>query len=323
MNRTIAVIASLPLALAAYPASAADNFPSKTIRLIIPFAPGGPSDILARMVGQKLSERVHQQVVPDNRPSVGAIIGAELTAKAPPDGYTLLLSANSLLTINPWVYKKLPYDPQKDLQPISQLTEGGNVIVVHPSLPAKTIKELIALAKAKPNEITYATTGTGPLLASANFKKMAGIEMLAVPYKGTGQAVIDLVAGHIQMFMMNPLVAIPNVKAGKLRGLAVTSMKRNPGLPEVPTVNEAGVPGYKYITWHSIMAPGGTPAPVVQRLSGEIQKIVHLPDVTQRLQQQGLEAIGSTPEDLGKHIKEESAVFAQLVKAIGDQPQSF
>lgn len=322
MSRTIAVISGLLFSFAAAAVSAADAaYPTKAIRLIIPFAPGGPSDVLARMVGQKLSERVGQQVVPDNRPSVGAIIGAELTAKSPPDGYTLLLSANSLLTINPYVYKKLPYDPQKDLQPITQLTEGGNVIVVHPSVPVKNIKGLISLAKAKPGEITYATTGTGPLLATANFKKMAGIDMLAVPYKGTGQAVIDLVAGHIHMFFMSPLVAITNVKAGKLRALAVTSMKRNRGLPDVPTVDESGLPGFKYITWHSIMAPGGTPQPIVQRLSGEIAKIVHLPDVQQRLHQQGLEAVGSTPEELGKHIQEESVIFAQLVKAIGYQPQ--
>lgn len=322
MNRKILVVAGLLSSVAVCGTQAAEApYPSKSIRLIVPFAPGGPSDVLARMIGQKLGESVGQQVIPDNRPSVGGILGAELAAKAPPDGHTLLLSANSLLTINPHVYKKIPYDPQRDLQPITQLTVGGNVVVVHPSVPAKNIKELIALAKRRPGQINYATTGTGPLLAIANFKSMAGIDMVAIPYKGTGQAVIDLVAGHVQLFFMNPLVAVTNVKAGKLRALAVTSAERNPGLPDVPTVNESGVPGYRYTTWHSILAPAATPKPIVQRLNAELVKIVNLPDVKERFLQQGLTPVGSTPENMSKQIREESQVYGKLVKAIGYEPQ--
>ena len=297
------------------------SYPDRPIRFIVPFAPGGPSDILSRMVGQKLGESLGQTIVVDNRGSVGGLLGFEAGAKAAPDGYTLLMSANSLLTINPHVYKKLPYDPAKDLQPISQLTSTGNVFVVHPSVQAKSIKEFIALAKAQPGKLNYATTGTGNLLGIADFKVKAGIDMVAVPYKGTGQAVIDLVGGHVQMFFMNPLVAVPHVKSGKLRALAVTSLERNPAMPDVPTVDESGMPGFKNITWHSILVPAGTPKAIVSRLNAEIVKIVHLPDVKERLQAQGLTPVGSPPEQVTKNMKEESAEVAKLVKLIKLQPQ--
>ncbi|MBI2293232.1 MAG: tripartite tricarboxylate transporter substrate binding protein, partial [Betaproteobacteria bacterium] len=256
MNYATVAVAGLFLTFTVSGVEAAEaGYPNRPIRFVVPFAPGGPSDVLSRLVGLKLGERLGQTLVIDNRGSVGGLLGAELGAKAPPDGYTLLLSANSLLTINPHVYKKLPYDPQRDLQPITQLTVGGNVVVVHPSVAATTIKEFIALAKAKPGQINYATTGTGNLLGIANFKVMADIDMVAIPYKGTGQAVIDLVAGHVQFFFMNPLVAITNVKSGRLRALAVTSTTRNPALPDTPTVAESGVPGFKNITWHSVLVP--------------------------------------------------------------------
>jgi tripartite-type tricarboxylate transporter receptor subunit TctC len=285
------------------------------------FVPGGPSDILARLVGGKLNESMGQTVVVDNRGSVGGILGFELGAKAAPDGYTILLCPNSALTINPHVYLKLPYDPQRDYQPITQLTEGGNVVVVHPSVAAKSVTEFIALAKAKPGAINYATTGTGNVLGIANFKVMAGIDMVAIPYKGTGQAVIALVAGEVQFFFMNPLVAVPHVKSGKLRGLAVTSLTRNPALPDMPTVAESGVPGFKNITWHSVVVPIGTPKPIVKRLNAELVKIVHLADVKERFLAQGLTAVGSTPEQMSALIREESKEYAKLVKDIGYQPQ--
>ena len=297
------------------------NYPNRPIRFIVPFAPGGPSDILSRMVGQKLSESVGETVVVDNRGAVGGILGADLGAHSPPDGYTLLMAANSLLTINPHAYKKLPYNPQRDLQPITQLTSVGNVVVVHPSVAAHSIKEFIALAKAQPGKINYATTGTGNVLGIANFKSMAGIDMVAIPYKGTGQAVIDLVGGQVQMFFMNPLVAVPNVKAGKLRALAVTSLTRNPAMPDTPTVAESGLPGFKNITWHSVLVPAKTPRPIVKRLNAELVKIVKLPDVHERLLGQGLTPVGSTPEEMSALIKEESAEYAKLVKKIGYQPQ--
>ena len=322
MNHAIIAVAGLFLTFTVSGVEAAEaGYPNRPIRFVVPFAPGGPSDVLSRLVGLKLGERLGQTLVIDNRGSVGGLLGAELGAKAPPDGYTLLLAANSLLTINPHVYKKLSYDPQRDLQPLTQLSSGGNVVVVHPSVAATSIKEFIALAKAKPGSINYATTGTGNLLGIANFKVMADIDMVAIPYKGTGQAVIDLVAGHVQFFFMNPLVAITNVKSGRLRALAVTSLTRNPALPDTPTVDESGVPGFKNITWHSVLVPAGTPKPIVKRLNAELVKIVNLPDVKERFLGLGLTPVGSTPEQMSALIKAESLQYGKLVKQIGLEPQ--
>ena len=322
MNHAIIAVAGLFLTFTVFGVEAAEaGYPNRPIRFIVPFAPGGPSDILARLLSTKLTESMGQQFIVDNRGSVGGVLGFELGAKAAPDGYTLLLAANSLLTINPHVYKKLPYDPQRDLQPLTQLTSGGNVVVVHPSVAAKSIKEFIALAKAKPGVINYATTGTGNLLGIANFKVMTGIDMVAVAYKGTGQAVISLMSGEVQFFFMNPLVAITHVNSGKLRGLAVTSLTRNPALPDLPTVSESGVPGFQNITWHTIQVPAGTPKPIVTRLNTELVKIVNLPDVKERFQGQGLTAVGSTPEQMSALVKAESLLNAKLVKQIGLEPQ--
>ena len=322
MNHATVVVAGLLLTFAVSGVEAAEaKYPSRPIRFIVPFAPGGPRDILSGFVGQKLGDALGDTIVVDNRGSVGGILGAELGAKSLPDGYTLLLAANSLLTINPHVYKKLPYDPMRDFQPITQLTEGGNVVVVHPSVPAKSIKEFIAFAKSRPGKINYATTGTGNLLGIANFREMTGIDMVPIAYKGTGQAVISLISGEVQFFFMNPLVAITHVKSGKLRALGVTSTTRNPALPDVPTVSESGVPGFKNITWHTIQVPARTPKPIVTRLNTELVKIVNLPDVQARFKDQGLTPVGSKPEEVSKHVREESAEVAKLVKKIGYQPQ--
>jgi tripartite-type tricarboxylate transporter receptor subunit TctC len=322
MNHAAAVAAGLLYAYAASGAQAAEaDYPNRPIRFIVPFAPGGPSDVLSRLVGQKLAESLGQTLVIDNRGSVGGIVGFEIGVKAPPDGYTLLMAANSLLTINPHVFLSLPYNPQRDLQPITQLTSGGNVVVVHPSVAAKSIKEFIALAKSSPGKINYATTGTGNLLGIANFKLAAGIDMVAVAYKGTGQAVIDLVGGHVQFFFMNPLVAITNVNSGKLRALAVTSLKRNPALPDTPTVDESGIPGFNNITWHSILVPAGTPIPIVKRLNADLVKIVNQSDIRERFLGQGLTPVGSTPEQVSALIREESVAFGKIVKQIGLKPQ--
>jgi tripartite-type tricarboxylate transporter receptor subunit TctC len=296
-------------------------YPDRPIRFIVPFAPGGPSDILSRMVGQKLSENMGQTLVIDNRGSVGGVLGFEVGAKSAPDGYTIVLAAFSGLTINPHVYKKLPYDPERDFQPITQLTIGGNIVVIHPSVAAKTLKEFIALAKSKPGQFNYATTGTGNLLGIAHFNQLAGINMVGIPYKGTGQAVIDLVGGQVQFFFMNPLPAIPQLKGGKLRGLAVTSKTRSTALPDLPTVDEAGVPGFENVTWHSIVVPTGTPKPIVKRLHGELLKVLQHPDVKDKIEGQGLSVVGSTPEQVTALIKVESKKYAKLVKDIGFQPQ--
>jgi tripartite-type tricarboxylate transporter receptor subunit TctC len=324
MNRVGVVATALLVSLGqdgAQAAAAQDKYPSRPVRFVVPFAPGGPSDILSRFVGQKLGEAIGETVVIDNRGSVGGIVGAEIAARTAPDGYTLLLSANSLMTINPHVYKKLPYDPVRDFEPITQLTEGGNVVVIHPSVQAKTMEEFIALAKAQPKKINYATTGTGNLLGIAQFRDVTGIDMVPIAYKGTGQAVVSLISGEVQFFFMNPLVAIPHTKSGKLRALAVTSLTRNPALPSVPTVSESGVPGFKNITWHSVWVPTGTPKPISSRLSSEMIRIVNMPDVQARFKDQGLTPVGSTPPEVRKHAAAESSEVATLVKKIGYQPQ--
>ena len=323
MKRAVCLIAGSLLVTVGHIEAAEKEkpYPNRPVRIIVPFAPGGPSDILSRYVGQKLGEQLGETMVIDNRGSVGGIIGAELVAKAPPDGYTLLLTANSLLTINPHVYKKLPYNPERELQPITQLTEGGNVVVVHPSVAAKTIKEFIALAKAKPGAINYATTGTGNVLGIANFRSMAGgIDMVPIAYKGTGQAQVALIAGEVQFFFMNPLVAVPHVKSGKLRALGVTSLTRNPALPDIAPVAET-VPGFQNITWHSVQVPAGTPASIVKRLNDDLVKVVNQSDVQTRFKELGLTPVGNKPEDVRKLARAESQEVAKLVKQIGLEPQ--
>jgi tripartite-type tricarboxylate transporter receptor subunit TctC len=301
--------------------SAQAAYPERPIRFVVPFVPGGPSDILSRLVGGKLSELVGQPVVIDNRGSAGGILGFELGARAVPDGYTLLLAVNSGLTINPHIFKKLPYDAQRDFQPITQLTLTGNVVVVNPSVPAKSIKEFIAYAKSRPGAINYATTGAGNLLGIAQFRSAAGLDMVPIAYKGTGQAVMALISGETQFFFMNPLVAVTHVKSGKLRGLAVTSLERNSALPDLPTVSESGVPGFENVTWHNVAVPAGTPKAVVTRLNAEFIKVLQMPDVRDRLLGQGLKPMGTKPEEVTAKVRAESAMVAKLVKQIGYQPQ--
>jgi len=301
-------------------ADAAAGYPSRPIRFIAPFVAGGPSDTLSRLLAQKMTEAWGQTVVVDNRGSAGGIVGFELGAKAPPDGYTLLLANGAGLTINPSVYLKLPYDPNKDFQPITQITSGAYYMVINPSVPAKSVKEFIALAKAKPGQLNFAATGTNNLLASELFSYMAGVKMVAVNYKGTGQAVGAVVSGEVQMFVMSPLIAIPQIKAGKLRAIGLTGLKRSPVLPDVPTIAES-LPGYENITWHSVVVPAKTPKPIVAKLSKELMRIIKNPDMQVHFAQQGLDAVGSTPEELATLIKKEQVEYAKLVKQIGLKPQ--
>jgi tripartite-type tricarboxylate transporter receptor subunit TctC len=301
-------------------ADAAAGYPSRPIRFIAPFVAGGPSDTLSRLLAQKLTESWGQTVVVDNRGSAGGIVGFELGAKAPPDGYTLLLANGAGLTINPSVYLKLPYDPNKDFQPITQITSGAYYMVVTPSVPAKSVKEFIALAKAKPGSLNFAATGTNNLLAAELFNYMAGIKTVAVNYKGTGQAVGAVMSGEVQMFVMSPLIAIPQIKAGKLRAIGLTGSKRSPALPDVPTIAET-LPGYENITWHSVVVPAKTPKPIVAKLSKELMRIIKNPDMQAHFALQGLDAVGSTPEELANLIKKEQVEYAKLVKEIGLKPQ--
>lgn len=289
------LLLTLTLCVLGIAQAAEAQYPNRPIRFIAPFVPGGPSDILARLLSQKLNESMGQQVVVDNRGSAGGIVGFELGAKAAPDGYTMLLATYSGLTISPSTYRKLPYDPVRDFQPITQLAVGPSVLVIHPSVAAKSLQEFIALAKAKPGAINYASTGHGNLLVTEQFKSIAGINLVNVPYKGTGQAVIALISAEVQLMTMNPLVA-------------------------VPTVAESGFPGYQAIQWHSVVMPARTPRPIVNRLHSEIVKILKQPDVIERFQAQGLKPVGSTPEQLSALIKEEIVMYAKLIKQIGLEP---
>lgn len=298
---------------------AAADYPNRPIRLVTPFVAGGPSDMLARLLGQKLSESWNQTVVIDNRGSAAGIVGFEIVAKSIPDGYTLLLATGAGLTINPHVYLKLPYEV-KDFQPITQITSGAYYMVVPMSLPAKTVKEYIALAKANPGSLNFATTGTNNLLAAEQFNFMAGIKATAVNYKGTGQAVTAVISGEVQSFIMSPLIAVPQIKAGKLRAIGLTGLKRSPALPDVPTIAET-LPGYENITWHSLVVAAKTPKPIVAKLSKEFMRIIRLPDIQERLNSQGLDAVGSTPEELSALIKSELVMYGKLVKQIGLKPQ--
>lgn len=301
-------------------ADAAAGYPNRPIRFIAPFAAGGPSDILSRLLGQKLTESWGQPVIVDNRGSAGGIVGFEIGAKAPPDGYTLVLATSAGLTVNPNVYRKLPYDPVLDFQPITQITAGPYLMVINPSVPAKSVPEFIALAKAKPGQLNFATTGTNNLLAMELFNHLAGIKTVAVSYKGTGPAVNALVSGEVQSFIINPLVGLPQVNAGKLRAIAVTSPKRNSAFPDLPAVAET-LPGFQEIVWHSVIVPIKTPKPIVAKLSMELIRILRLPEIKERFASQGLEAVGSTPEELSALIKQETAMYGKVVKQIEFQPQ--
>jgi len=325
MKRAACFAAASVLTLTASITQAAESsdasYPNRPIRFIVPFVPGGPSDIMSRLLGGKLNEAMGQSVVIDNRGSAGGVVGFELGAKAPPDGYTITMAAYSGLVINQYTYLKLPYDPMRDFQPITQLTRGPAVLVIHPSVPAKTLQEFIALAKAKPGQLNYATTGTGNLITTEMLKSAAGFNVLPIPYKGTGQAVIDLLAGQVQMMMMSPLVAVPNIKFGKLRALGVTSADRTPLLPDVPTIAESGFPGYENVGWHSIVMPANTPAPYVKRMHAEFAKILQSPEVKERIQAQGLEVVGSTPEALAQLMVKDAAKYKRIIQEIGLKPQ--
>ena len=323
MSRTACLFLISILSCAASAANAADaaaSYPNRPIRIIDAFVPGGPSDILSRLLGQKLTEAWGQPVVVENRGSAGGIVGTEIASKAAPDGYTLLLAAQAPITINPSVYLKLPYDPQRDYQPVTQISSAAYLMVVHPSVPAKSVPEFIALAKAKPGQINYASTGANNLLAMEQINHMAGIKTVNIAYKGTGQAVQALLSGEVQVFIISPAVGLPQMNAGKLRAIGTTGLKRSPTLPDLPAVAET-LPGFESIVWHGVVVPSKTPKPIVAKLSHELIRIVKLPDVKERLNTLGLDVVGSTPEEFSAAVKSEIASFAKLVKQIGFKPQ--
>ena len=286
------------------------------MRVIVPFPPGGGTDVVSRMLGQKLTEVWGHQVIIDNRPGASMMIGHELGAKAPPDGYTLVMSSNNH-TINPSLYPKIPYDTVKDFAPVTLVGTSPLVLVVHPSLPVRTTKELIALAKAKKGQLTYASSGSGgPLhMAGELFKLRAGIDMTHVPYKGSGPAETDLVGGHVQVLFAGPVSASGHIKAGKMKPLAVTSLKRSQTFPNLPTVSEEALPGYEAGIWWGVLAPAATPREIVIKLHADFVKVLQMPDMKQKLLSQGGEAVGSTPEHFQKMIVTEIVQWAKVVKA--------
>ena len=322
-ERAVLLIAGTLAATAAAYAQAqsipAGNYPNRPIRMILPQSPGGPTDMIGRTIAQKLGDNLGQTVVPDNRSGAAGNVGCEIASKSAPDGYTILLGAPGCLTINPSLYQKLPFDPLRDFQPITQLTSGPEMLVVHPSVAATSVKELVALVKAKPNAFNFSSGGAGTPnhLASELFRGAAGLQMVHVPYKGTGPAIAAVVAGQVQMMMSSLPPALPQVKAGKLRGLAVTSAQRSKVVPEIPTIAESGYPGFEMGTWHSILVPVKTPQPIVTKLHGELVKVLGQADVRERFASQGLDTVGSTPEQFREHLQKETAKYARVIKAAG------
>ena len=306
------------------PAAAGDpapGFPSRPIRLIIPFSGGGGLDITARQIGQWLTDRWSQPVVVDNRPGAATIVGTEIASKAAPDGHTLLFITTTF-AINPSLYGKLPYDPVRDFTPLIQLTAQPNIVVVGAASPWQSVKDLIAAARSRPGELTYASPGAGsaPHLSAELMRSMAKIEMIHVPYKGIPPAIADLVGGRVSMLFTTALSAAPQMKSGKVRALAVTSAKRNRMLPEVPAMAET-LPGYALDALQGIVVRSGTPRPVVQKLGGELRSVLQQPEVRQRLEAEGAEVIGSTPEAFAESLRREMAVWARIVRESGARPE--
>ena len=293
----------------------AQAWPTRPISLIVPFPAGGTTDVLARAVGQELSKSLGQPVVVESRPGAGATLGADFVAKSKPDGYTLLMGAVHH-TIATSVYKKLPYDFQKDFAPVSTVALVPNVLVVNPAVPAKNVKELLALAKAEPGKLTYGSNGngTGQHLIGAQFESMGGVQMLHVPYKGSGPLTTDLLGGQITMSFDTITPVLPHIKAGKLRALAVTTNKRSAALPDVPTLDEAGLKGFNLGTWFGVLAPAATPRDIVARLSTELARIVNSPEFRKKMDDIGAEPVGNTPEQMARQIAEDTERFARLVK---------
>lgn len=308
--------------IAAITPVAAQNYPSRAVRIIAPFPAGGSSDLVARILAQKLTELNSQQFIVDNRPGAGGTLGTELGAKAPADGYTLTVGNVAPTAVNVSLFKKLPYDPVNDFAPIALSATGTTVLVVHPSLPVRTTKELIALAKAKPGQLNYGSGGSGTPahLTGELFRYMAKVNIVHVPYKGTGQSVNDLIAGHIQFIFASMPVALPQVKSGRLRGIAVTSEKRSTLAPELPTVAET-IPGFQFDSWWGLVAPAKTPNDIIMKLNGQLLQIVKQPDVKERFAALGLEPRGTSPQEYAAFIKSEIDKVARIAKAIGLQPE--
>jgi tripartite-type tricarboxylate transporter receptor subunit TctC len=295
---------------------AAQEYPSKPVRLIVPFAPGGGNDIVARAIAQQLSASLGRQFVVDNRAGAGGVVGAELAAKSPADGYTLFLGGVGSHAVNPNLHTKLPYDPVADFAPITLIASAPSVLVVHPAVPARTIEEFTALAKANPGKLNFASNGNGSSaqLAAVLYASMAGVRMVHVPYKGLAPALADLLSGEVQLMFSSMVAIIPHIKTGRLRALAVTGRKRSPLLPEVPTLEESGLRGYEAGSWYGILAPAGTPPQIVAKLNAGIVQALQQPAIRERLAAEGAEAIGGTPGEFAAHINAELARVGKILR---------
>jgi tripartite-type tricarboxylate transporter receptor subunit TctC len=317
-----AVRALAPLVLCALAAhastSSAQNFPSRPIRVVVTSPAGGSNDIINRTLGARISENVGQPVVIDNKPGASGFVAAETVAKAAPDGYTLLAATEATLVTNPLFFKKVPYDPQRDFAPVTIAVEIDYVLLVHPSVPAKSVPELIALAKAQPGKLNYASSGNGSSfhLGMELFKRMAGVDIVHVPFKGSALSVNAMLAGEVQVMLNGTVNGVPLAKSGKLRALAVTGAKRSPLAPELPTVAES-LPGYEMGGWFGTVAPAGTPAPVIARLNAEYVRALHAPDVRARLEGYGLDIVGDSPEDMARRMREDAQRLARVIRESG------
>jgi tripartite-type tricarboxylate transporter receptor subunit TctC len=300
------------------PHAFAQTYPAKPIRIVVPYPPGGFNDTLGRTFAAKFSEVWGQPAFVENKPGANTVIGTDFVAKSAPDGYTLLIVAFPF-AVTPSLLKNMPYDTVKDFAPVVWAAVSPNVLVVNPSLPVKSVAELVALAKAKPNSLSYASTGNGSSnhISMELFKSLAGVEIVHIPYKGSGPAVTDLLGGQVQLMFDNAPNVMPQVKAGKLRALGMSSAKRSSFAPDIPTVAESGVPGYEVAVWFGLVAPAGTPREIVQKLNAEAMRILAMPDVRERFLSQGVEPVGSTPEQFGEHIKSQMTKWAKVVQDAG------
>jgi tripartite-type tricarboxylate transporter receptor subunit TctC len=300
-------------------ASAAQNYPVKPIRVVVPFPAGGIADIFARVIGGKLNEAWGQQVVVDNRPGAGGNIGAEIVAKSPPDGYTLVMGSIGTHAVNVSLFSKLPYDPVRDFAPVTLVMEADGLLVLHPSVPVRSVKDLIALARTRPGQIAYASAGNGTAshLAGELFKIMAKIDMVHIPYKGNVPAITDLVGGQTSLLFATMPTVMPMVQAGRLRALAVTGVVRSPAAPELPTIAETGLPGFEVTNWIGLFAPAGTPREIVNRLNAEANRTMQQPEIRTRLTNEGAKFTARTPDEFGVFVKAEIAKWAKVVKTAG------
>ena len=305
----------------AYAADAA--YPVRPIRMVIPFAPGASNDITARLIAPRLSDALGQSVVVDNRGGAGGVLGADLVAKAQPDGYTVLMGSPGPLTVNPVLIPNLSYQPKRDFVPITLLAIVPSILEVNPALPAKSVQELIALARAAPGKLNYASAGVGsvPHLAGELFKLLAKVNLTHIPYKGSSPAITDLMGGQVSMFFDNMASAVPYVKAGRLRALAITSPQRSAVMPELPTMSEAGVPGYEAYSWNGLVAPAGTPQAVVNRLAKEIAAVLALPDIREKMKGLGAEVVGNSPAEFAVFMDKETAKWGRVVREANIKPE--